>query len=100
MDFTIVRGDAFSEDFNFKNPDGSPANLTGMEFEILAEHGLWAVSLQNGTGLTVSLMSGKISVAVPADWTYLLPYSYFKYTLAYTFQDERTEVTSGMVTVI
>jgi lipoprotein-anchoring transpeptidase ErfK/SrfK len=100
MDFTIKRGEPYVEEFNFKAPDGRATNLNGMEFEIVLERGTWVHIIKAGAGMVVTSFSGKINVGMSADWTQDLPYSMFKYTLAFTFQGERKEVTSGMVTVI
>lgn len=90
MDFVLFRGKEFSEDFNFKNPEGKSIALPNGDFKLVLERGRFAKVFRLGEGLTRTRTS--------VTWT--IDDTDFEYsTLYYTLYLDDKELARGIIRV-
>lgn len=101
--FAIEQGTDWLQELEFCNPDGTPMNLTGYEFEfILApcyESAAAIITLTVGSGITVTPLTGKVALSMTDTQTLAIPPDNYKYQLNYTLVGFTDRIIKGVLPV-
>lgn len=93
MDFTVKKGEKFSEDFNFKTATGQSIALPAGDYKLIVRHDSFVREYTIGKGLTKSRtkLVWSLTPAETKDFAYS--------TMYYTLYMNETELARGILRV-